>query len=170
MPQVLNNSEFVRFTANPLIYYDNHASDVLGGDYYRVAESFRYYLGEEYGNQWVFIPAGMLTDLASIPRIVWNLLPPSGRYGPAAIVHDRLCNTLQVTQDGKLINITRAQADQILGEAMEVLEVPWIKRVTISGAVRLHRIVGRINRPVISEMQQALEEDWVRSIPPVYLD
>lgn len=161
-------SEFVSFTAKPLIYYDDDASSLLGGDYYRVAESFRYYLGEKYGNQWVFIPAGMLTDLASIPRIVWNLLPPSGSYGPAAIVHDRLCNTLEITQEGKLISIDRAKADGILGEAMEALRVPWLKRITISSAVAMHRWLLQVEKPVISELQLQLERDWVRAIPPVY--
>ena len=161
-------AEFVSFTAKPLIYYDDDASAQLRGDYYRVAESFRYYLGEEYADQWVFIPAGMLTDLASIPRIVWNILPPSGKYGAAAIVHDRLCNTLQITQAGKAVEINRAKADAILGEAMEVLEVPWLKRVTISGAVTLHRWIARPNKPVISELQLKLERDWVRSIPTTY--
>lgn len=161
-------TEFVSFTAKPLIYYDDDASEQLGGDFYRVAESFRYYLGEKYTDQWVFIPAGMLTDLASIPRIVWGILPPSGKYGAAAIIHDRLCNTLQITQSGKPADITRAKADAVLGEAMEVLKVPWIKRVTISGAVRLYRIVSRTNKPVISELQLKLERDWVRAIPPVY--
>lgn len=161
-------ADFVSFTAKPLIYYDDDASALLGGDYYRVAESFRYYLGQEYADQWVFVPAGMLTDLASIPRIVWNILPPSGKYGSAAIVHDRLCNTLQITQSGKSVSITREKCDAILGEAMEVLQVPWTKRVLISSAVCLHRWVSRTNKPVISELQLKLERDWVRAIPPVY--
>lgn len=157
---------FTSFTAKPLIYYDDEASELLKGDYYRVAESFRYYLGEKYAEQWVFVPAGMLTDLASIPSVVWGILPPSGKYGAAAIVHDRLCNTLQITQSGKLVPIERAKADAILGEAMEVLNVPWLKRVTISGAVTLHRWITRVDKPVISELQLKLEQDWVRAIPP----
>lgn len=159
---------FVSFTAKPVIYYDDEASELLGGDFYRVAESFRYYLGERYAEQWVYIPAGMLTDLASIPRLVWNILPPTGKYGAAAIVHDRLCNTLQVTQAGKTIPIDRARADAILGEAMEVLEVPWIKRTLISSAVALHRWVRRIDKPQISELQLKLERDWIKAIPPVF--
>lgn len=161
-------SQIVSFTAKPLIYYDDDASKLLGGDYYRVAESFRYYLGEKYAEQWVYVPAGMLTDLATTPRIVWGLLPPCGKYGAAAIVHDRLCNTLQLTVAGNTIDITRARADEILGEAMEVLEVPWIKRKLISSAVAAYRWVSRTNKPVISQLQKQLELEWVRSIPPRY--
>lgn len=163
-------SEFVSFTAKPLIYYDDDASELLKGDYFRVAESFRYYLGEKYADQWVFVPAGMLTDLASIPSFVWSLLPPSGKYGAAAIVHDRLCNTLEITQSGKAVSIERKKADAILGEAMEVLKVPYWKRVLISSGVALHRVVSRVDKPVISDLQKSLEESWVRQIPPEYLN
>lgn len=159
-------SQFVSFTAKPLIYFDDEASELLGGDYFRLAESFRYYLGERYTNQWVFLQAGMLSDLTSTPRLVWSLLPPSGKYGPAALVHDKLCNTLTITQDGQPVKITRKRADQILGEAMEVLGVPYWKRVLISSGVALHRVVMRVDTPVMSELQKALEENWVRSIPP----
>jgi hypothetical protein len=34
------------------------------------------------------IPAGCETDFASIPRVLWNVLPPTGSYGKAAVVHD----------------------------------------------------------------------------------
>ncbi len=161
-------AEFISFTSKPVVYYDDEASELLGGDFYRVAESFRYYLGDKYAEQWVYSPAGMLTDLASIPQVVWSLLPPCGKYGAAAIVHDRLCNTLQITVAGKSQAISRSKADSILGEAMEVLQVSWLKRVTISSAVALHRWVRRIDKPQISELQLKLERDWVKAIPPVY--
>jgi hypothetical protein len=31
------------------------------------------------------------TDLASVPRLFWGLLPPSGAYERAAVLHDWLC-------------------------------------------------------------------------------
>jgi hypothetical protein len=37
------------------------------------------------------IPSDFPTDLASVPRIFWALLPPSGVYEKAAVVHDWLC-------------------------------------------------------------------------------
>lgn len=39
----------------------------------------------------VEVPAGFRTDLASIPRIFWPLLPANGWYETAAVFHDRLC-------------------------------------------------------------------------------
>ncbi|HEV8037226.1 MAG TPA: DUF1353 domain-containing protein [Bryobacteraceae bacterium] len=40
--------------------------------------------------QEVSVPAGFVTDLASIPRVFWTLLRPDGRYAYSAIVHDYL--------------------------------------------------------------------------------
>jgi len=36
------------------------------------------------------IPKGFITDLASIPRVMWLFLPPFGRYTEASVVHDYL--------------------------------------------------------------------------------
>lgn len=42
----------------------------------------------KYGE--VTVPKGFITDLASVPRILWFLLPPFGRYTQAAVAHDYL--------------------------------------------------------------------------------
>ena len=75
----------------------------------------------------ITVPAGFETDFASVPRMFWNLIPPLGRYGEAAVVHDWLYRT----QD-----YARATCDAVLLEAMEVCEVGWCTRMTIYGAVR----------------------------------
>ena len=59
----------------------------------------------------VVVPKGFVTDGASVPRLFWNLIPPWGRYGQAAVVHDYLYAT-QTT--------TRRLADDTLLEAMRV--------------------------------------------------
>lgn len=74
------------------------------------------------------IPAGFVTDLASIPQILWNILPPIGRYDHAAVVHDFLYQNN---------GVTRAQADVVLREAMEVKKVPAWMRWTIYSGVRV---------------------------------
>jgi hypothetical protein len=75
------------------------------------------------------VPRGFETDFASIPRVLWPWLPPTGRYGKAAVIHDFLYRTLGVA--------TRAEADQVLGEAMEELGVGWWTRQVIYRGVRL---------------------------------
>lgn len=55
----------------------------------------QYVLLEDFlheGNSENFIvPQGFVTDLASVPRVFWSLLPPQGGYEAAAVLHDYLC-------------------------------------------------------------------------------
>lgn len=74
------------------------------------------------------IEAGFDTDFASIPRGLWNILPPDGPYAPAAFIHDWLY-WYQTT--------SREVADAILLEGMEQLGIGWLTRRTIHSAVRL---------------------------------
>src|SRR5688572_10892672 len=55
------------------------------------------------------IPAGFVTDFASIPRALWWLYPPTGRWGRAAVIHDWLYR--KQTR-------SRAEADAIFLEGM----------------------------------------------------
>ena len=38
------------------------------------------------------VPKGFRTDLASVPRFFWWIIPPMGRHTQAAVIHDHLCN------------------------------------------------------------------------------
>jgi hypothetical protein len=67
----------------------------------------------------VNVPGGFITDLASIPRFLWDVWPPEGKYTSAAIVHDRLYTTQF---------FTRARSDEILFEAMGDCGVDWWSR------------------------------------------
>lgn len=77
----------------------------------------------------VRVPAGFETDFASIPRVLWNLLPPTGRYGKAAVIHDYLYRTRG--------QATRGDADRVLLEAMDALGVGRLTRWTIYSGVRI---------------------------------
>lgn len=154
-------TSFKGFDAEAQTVYAKKASEILEDDHWHVVEGFRYYLGEKYSNAWVYVPAGYLTDGASVPRIFWNLLPPWGKYGAAAIVHDYLCEFLEIQVDGIPQRITRKQADLILLEAMEVLEVPWLTRNVMHGAVATYRIVARIKEPTSIPLRRQLEAEWL---------
>jgi hypothetical protein len=74
------------------------------------------------------VPAGFLTDLASIPRLLWTPLGhPAGRYAQAAVLHDWLLDVAAVP---------RARADRIFLEAMQVLGVPSLQRWLMYAGVR----------------------------------
>ena len=78
----------------------------------------------------VEIRRGFRTDLASVPRLLWPLVPPFGRYSMAAVVHDFL-----YAQGGR--EADRCQADWAFYHLMVALGVrPW-RRVLMFLAVRL---------------------------------
>lgn len=93
---------------------------------WKVHEPFDFYLSDDK-NDVIEIPVGFLTDLASVPRIMWSFLPPDGKYAKAAIIHDYLYdNALR----------TKQEADLIFLDAMTVLGVPKWKRTVMYLAVK----------------------------------
>ena len=76
----------------------------------------------------ITVPAGYRTDLASVPRALWSLIPPFGRYSGPAVVHDRLCDQGHAT---------RPLADAVFNEAMIVTGVPAALRWLMYTAVRI---------------------------------
>lgn len=73
------------------------------------------------------VPAGFVTDFASIPRGLWNLLPVHGRQDKAAVLHDFL-----YAHNG----VTRAEADALFREAMEAEGVGKVARNLMYAGVR----------------------------------
>ena len=76
----------------------------------------------------ITVPIGFKTDLASIPRFFWRVLPPVGKYDAAAVVHDYLYQNN---------GVTRLVADDVLREAMGVLGVPTWQVGVIYAGVRV---------------------------------
>lgn len=137
--------------------YDAEASRILGADHWRILKTFSYKIDEETH---VTVPAGYLTDGASVPQLFWNIIPPWGQYGQAAVVHDILCEYLSVTRCGKTEIITRRRADQVLHEAMVNLEVPLLKRAAIYGAVCMYRWTIGTEKPSATPLKRQLEAAW----------
>lgn len=154
-------SSFTAFSAPLDIRYDKEASAILGADHWRVTKEFRYFIGGKDTQQWVTIPAGYLTDGASVPRIFWSMIPPWGAYGQAAVVHDLLCEYLSIVDHGKPKLITRERCDAIFMEAMTVLGVPSSDRNIIIEGVGLYRKVTGVNRPTTRLEKRLLEASWV---------
>jgi len=76
----------------------------------------------------ISVPAGFITDFASVPRALWNIYPPWWTYGPAAIIHDWLY------WDQKY---QRSWADFVLHEAMIASGVDFVTRQAVFDAVAL---------------------------------
>ena len=159
-------SSYIGFLGEAATIYAPRASKVLGVDHWHLDRGFYYYFYYNGKYSYVYIPEGYLTDGASIPRIFWNLLPPWGQYGAAAIVHDYLCEFLEIVVEGYATRITRKEADQILCDAMESLEVPWYPREVIHAAVNGYRIVARVSKPTSVPLRRQLEAEWLKERKP----
>ena len=99
-----------------------------GGRKVRVVESFSYDVGKKGGST-IYVPAGFVSDGATIPRFAWPIIgsPLTGKYRAAAILHDYLYYTAKYP---------RKRCDEIFLEAMTVLKVNKVKRTIIFWAVR----------------------------------
>ena len=76
----------------------------------------------------VTTPKGFVTDLASIPRPLWIILPKWDGYGVGAVIHDYLYWSQHVS---------RRDADRWFYGAMTDQHVSWLHKRLIYGAVRL---------------------------------
>ena len=94
----------------------------------------------------IIVPVGFVTDLASIPRGLWNLLPKSGAYNEAGVVHDYLY---------RINGVTRKEADEVFLQAMEELGVGRVRRTLMWSAVRM--FAGRKWKQYREEDEQARE-------------
>jgi hypothetical protein len=86
------------------------------------------------------------TDLTSVPKPLWPIVNPSGKYLPAAIIHDWL---YAIGRPGG-----REDADDVMIDAMIDLGVSKLKRAEIEFAIRNFGGKG-----------YGLESDWAFSDP-----
>lgn len=95
------------------------ASPFADGYYWYLRDNLRWLsaAGAEY-----IVPAGFVTDFASIPRPFWWLLPKWARYGNAAVIHD--FNYWEQ-------KIDRKTADRAMVEGMQDLDVGKLTRSLI---------------------------------------
>ncbi len=84
------------------------------GRRWKLLFSFQYHIGSRYSKDVISVPAGFITDFASVPFFAWSFFPPWGRYGKATVIHDYLYQTK---------SRSRKEADDIFREAMQVLGV-----------------------------------------------
>ena len=81
----------------------------------------------------VKIAAGFTSDGASVPRLLWRIFPPFGKYLEAAVVHDHFC----VLGHAGESPINSTTAAKVFREAMAVCGVGWLRRWAMYLAVRI---------------------------------
>ena len=84
-------------------------------------------------DQVVSVPKGFNSDGASVPRALWSIYPPFGKYLEAAVVHDWFC----VLGHRGESPIDYKMAAKVFDEAMEVCGVGRFRRFKMYWAVVL---------------------------------
>lgn len=85
----------------------------------------------------IFLEADSESDLASMPRLAWSLLPPDGAWVLPAIYHDDAYRKGgEVARLNHPAPLTRKEADRMFLEGMKAVGVSKLKRAAIYQAVR----------------------------------
>ena len=104
-------------------------SPLKNGKDWKLYLPFSYDIGKKGSGDRITVPRGFMTDYASVPHIFWAFIPPWGKYGKAAIIHDHLYQTHSENNQNlwqKIFSKERNRAGNIFRESMEVLGVaPW---------------------------------------------
>ncbi len=103
-------------------------SPLTDGRRWEIMREFEYHVGYKGSSKIITVPAGFITDFASVPRPFWAIIPRWGKHGNAAVIHDYLY-WVQTR--------SRKESDDIFLEAMTALNVRKITRTVMYWAVRL---------------------------------
>ena len=95
-------------------------------DYFKVAtnDGHNFYLLEDVtytskdGTVYI-LPKGATSDGASVPEVLWNVLPPFGKYWQAAYLHDCAYRDTLKTADGAYASLDETKSNDLLQEVME---------------------------------------------------
>lgn len=162
LQKVVNMSEYIDGSIG--VSYSPHASAKLLNDMWAVTEGFTYQIDDKRS---IHIPQGYLTDGASVPRWLWALIPPWGNHGKAAVVHDYLCEYLQVRCDGERVKITRDECNKIFYQCLNKTDVGKIKAKAMYAAVVAHTHLASIiyysYDPVKHDIEKYLVSEFKRT-------
>lgn len=84
-----------------------------------------------------YVPVGFETNGASIPRFLWAIFPPFGRYARAAVLHDYLTFLVKIGLPINGVKMTQVDADNIFRDALLVCNTNRFRAWCMWAAVRL---------------------------------
>lgn len=85
-----------------------------------------YYQDAELGT--ITVPAGMITDGGSIPKLFQNIIAPMGKYLRAFVMHDALYTFKWFSRD---------DSDRALWRALKLLGMPELEANTVYDALHI---------------------------------
>lgn len=103
---------------------------------FALTEKFEKELIFEGKKEIVSIPAGFLTDFASVPEALWFWISPFGKHQEAALVHDCLYAN-KGTINGIERRLSRKESDELFYQIMLADGVNKVKAKIMKLGVRL---------------------------------
>lgn len=92
------------------------------GKQWILRRAFKFYYETSFCKTYIKVPNGFITDFATIPRFLYSIFPPIGRYNKAAMMHDYLYDS------SCYLKISRKDCDLFFLQAMQILGVEiWIR-------------------------------------------
>ncbi len=101
---------------------------------YRLLESFIYVTHDQ---NVIIVPRGFPTDFASVPWFFRTVIPKTGRYNEATVIHDYMCS---LSNQGFC---SRKEADRIFLECMQELGVKKWRRKVMYASVGIYTFFKR---------------------------
>jgi hypothetical protein len=131
VPKVVGDSVVA---PKPPYFPDPLICEKIGKHTWKLHEKYRFIRLRNGEEETIKVPKGYETDFASVPSLFWTLVPKSGEYDGAAVIHDYLYGLRGA--DLKPAR-TRAECDWIFLDGMAVLGVGYFKRHLMWSAVRI---------------------------------
>ena len=114
----------------PLAHLDLGADDKT---WILMNSNFCYEVGYLGSEELICVPTGFITDLASVPRLLWPIVNPTGsRISRGAVVHDYLYRSAAMREKYK-----RKDADRIIRNAIKAAGGPSSRAFIVWLALRM---------------------------------
>lgn len=147
---------------SPMVKLIKHeaASEAFGNDLYYTDDHMYFYTTHAGFEVVIYVPAGYLTDGATVPKFLQNYFPVWDTYYQAAVFHDYLCEYLTIyhKDDWSPIQLSRVEADHYFNEIMKLLHVNPVKRKLVNAGVVTYSHFKSIVYPSANTNKRAYED------------
>ncbi|MBF0147284.1 MAG: DUF1353 domain-containing protein [Magnetococcales bacterium] len=113
-----------------IIYSSPLSAEWIDGVHWRLNKDFTVIVHDDDGSRDIRIPAGFVTDFASVPRLPGIYLFSGGVGHQAATLHDWLYRNVQIRKN-------RAWADRVFLAALHADGVSWVRSIFMWLGVRI---------------------------------
>ena len=113
----------------------------VGPGLWEVMEDIEYHVGHENSEEVIIAKKGLVTDFASMPFGVRNILPKDGAWSVGSVFHDQCYRYKGILPEGYFrgpaMVYSQKDCDKIFDEINQIKKVSWWQRTLIYSALRM---------------------------------